>query len=149
MVAPAWVLAVVPLLPALAVLRAGVPGLAAVVAIGLGLLARLALAVRDLEPPALTPATLLRAGVGVFLLCLGAAFVVGTGADALGVGIQPPNPSLGRVLGDTTAFLLELGGGTVAWVALLSVLTAGPCFIAAWTLLRPFNRGQAWGRLFT
>jgi peptide/nickel transport system permease protein len=147
MVAPAWVLAVMPLLPAVIVLRAGVPGLAAVFAISLGLLTRLALTVRDLEPPDLTPDTLLRAGAGVFLLCLGAALVVGTGVDALGLGVPPPTASLGRLLADAMPFLRSLGGGTVAGVVLLSVLTAGPCFLAGWTLLRSFNRGQGWGRL--
>jgi peptide/nickel transport system permease protein len=146
-VAPAWVLAVVPLLPAVIVLRAGLPGLAAVFAISLGLLARLALAVRDLEAPDLTSDTLLRAGTGVFLLCLGAALVVGTGVDALGMGVPPPTASLGRLLADSMPFLRSLGGGTVAGVVLLSVLTAGPCFLAGWALLRPFNRGQIWGRL--
>ena len=149
LVAPAWVLAAMPLLPAVVVLRAGVPELAVAIAIGLALLARLALAVRDLEPPDLTPATLLRAGAGVFLLCAGAAFVVGTGVDALSMGASPPNPSLGLLLGETTAqLLLHSGAGTVVWVALLSILTAGPCLLAAWTLLRPYNSGQAWGRLF-
>jgi len=147
MVAPAWVLAVVPLLPAVIVLRAGLPGLAAVFAISLGLLARLALAVRDLGPTDLTSDTLLRAGTGAFLLCLGAALVVGTGVDAVGMGVPPPTASLGRLLADSLPFLHSLGGGTVAGVILLSVLTAGPCFVAGWTLLRPFNRGQIWGRL--
>jgi peptide/nickel transport system permease protein len=148
LVAPGWVLATMPLLPAVVVLRAGLPDLAVAVAIGVGLLARLALAVRDLEPPDLTPATLVRAGAGVFLLCAGVAFVVGTGVDALGVGTPPPSPSLGRLLGDSAALVLQSGAGTVVWVALFSILTAGPCLFVAWTLLRPFNRGQAWGRLF-
>lgn len=126
---------------------------ASALAIGAGLLARLALVVRGLEPSDLTPATLLRAGAGVFLLCAGllcagAAFVVGTGGHAIGMGTLPPNASLCRLLGDTTELVLQRGAGTVLWVAWVSILTAGPCLLAAWALLRPFNRGQAWGRLF-
>ena len=65
----------------------------------------------------------------------------------VGAGTPPPSPSLGRLLGDSTALVLQSGAGTVVWVALFSILTAGPCLFVAWTLLRPFNRGQAWGRL--
>lgn len=147
LVAPAWVIAVLPLLPAVVLLRVGSPSLAVAVALGAGLLARLALAIRDLEPPDLTPATLLQAAGGLFLLCLGVAFVAGVGVDAIGLGTPPPTASFGRLLGDAVPRLLQGGGGIVAWVAWLSVLTAGPCFLAAWTLLRPFSRGQAWGRL--
>jgi peptide/nickel transport system permease protein len=147
LVAPAWVIAVLPLLPAVVLLRLRAPGLAIAVAIGLALLARLALAVRDLAPPDLTPATLARGAAGAFLLCLGVAFVAATGADAIGIGTTPPTASLGRLLGDAIPRLFEGGAGMVAWVAWLSLLTAGPCLLAAWSLLRPFNRGQALGRL--
>jgi peptide/nickel transport system permease protein len=146
-IAPAWIIAVLPLLPAAILLRAGSPDLAVAVALGVVLLARLALAVRDLEPPDLMPATLLRAAGGLFLLCVGVAFVAGVGLDAIGVGTAPPTASFGRLLGEAVPQLLQGGGGMLAWVAWLSVLTAGPCFLAAWTLLRPFNRGQTWGQL--
>lgn len=136
-----------PLLPAVVLLRVREPGLAIAVVIAVGLLARLALSVRDLAPPDRTPATLLRAAAGVFLLCLGVAFVAGTGADAIGVGTRPPTASLGLLLGEAIQQAVGGAGGTVAWVAWLSVLTAGPCLFAAWSLLRPFNRGEAWGRL--
>lgn len=53
----------------------------------------------------------MRAVVGVFLLCAGAAFVVGIGVDALGVGTLPPSPSLGRLLGDSIALVLLSGPG--------------------------------------
>jgi peptide/nickel transport system permease protein len=146
-VAPAWVIALVPLVPALILLRFRAPSTAIAVLIGLGLLARLALAVRDLAPPDLARDALPRAAAGVFLLCLGVAFVVGTGADAIGVGTLPPTPSLGTVLGESIELAAGNVGGTIFWVAAFSVLTAGPCFFAAWSLLRPLNRGQAWGRL--
>jgi hypothetical protein len=51
------------------------------------------------------------------------------------------------VLGESIELAAGNVGGTIFWVAALSVLTAGPCLFAAWSLLRPLNRGQAWGRL--
>jgi peptide/nickel transport system permease protein len=147
-VAPAWIIAVLPLLPAAILLRVGSPDLAVAVALGVALLARIALAARDLEPHDLTTATLLRAAGGLFLLSVGVAFVAGVGVDAVGVGTAPPTASFGRLLGGAVPQLLQGGVGMVGWVAWLSLVTAGPCFLAAWTLLRPFNRGQAWGGLF-
>jgi ABC-type dipeptide/oligopeptide/nickel transport system permease subunit len=148
-VAPAWVVAVVPLLPSVILLRLAAPTLAVTIGLALALLTRLALAVRDLDPPDLTTNALLRTAAGVFLLSVAVVFVAGVGVDAVGVGTLPPTPSLGRLLGDSLPVVYTNPGAPIIRSAVwLSLLTVAPCLLAAWTLLRPCNRGQAWGRLY-
>jgi ABC-type dipeptide/oligopeptide/nickel transport system permease subunit len=143
-VAPARVLALMPLLPAVVLLAgSGIRG-ALLPGLGLGLAARLALGLRDLGlrevvAGAAGPAPLLaRAAAGLLLLCLGVAFVAHVGLGAAGVAGRPPEPSLGALVGDPS------GLAAAAW---LCALFAAPCVLAGWALLRPFRRAQAWARL--
>jgi peptide/nickel transport system permease protein len=146
-VAPAWVLAVLSLIPAVVLMRLANPSTAVSVALGIALIARLALAIRDLGPADLTLSSLRRAAAGAFLMCFGVAFVAGVGVDALGLGTNPPEPSLGLLLVPALNGLFVTGAAPVRWDLLVGILAAGPCLMAGWTLLRPFRRAQAWGRL--
>jgi ABC-type dipeptide/oligopeptide/nickel transport system permease subunit len=147
LVAPAWTVALVPLLPAVAILAAGGSRQVFVPALAVALVARVALGVRDMGETGTSPALQARASVGMLLLCLGVALVAGVGLDAIGVGGRPPEPTLGLVLADGISQSTGSDGGAVASAAWLCALCAGPCLWAGWTLLRPFRRAQAWARL--
>jgi peptide/nickel transport system permease protein len=146
LVAPAWVVALVPLLPAVLLLGAGGGRRLLAPALAVALLARVALAVRDLAGAGAagpSPALVARAAAGMLLLCAGVAFAADVGLDAARLAQAPAGPTLGRVLAEATA---GPGGAGVA-ASWLCALVAGPCLFAGWTLLRPFRRAQAWARL--
>jgi hypothetical protein len=142
------VVALLPLLPAALLWRGftGGPtpgGLPVAALLGLLLLPRVALAVRDLwwEDEPWRWRVVLRGLGGLALMCLSAAFLAQTSLDALGLGTAPPTPTLGLILAEMTSILATLPS-PVALVAplLLAVALGGPWLLGAWAVLRPVRR---------
>jgi hypothetical protein len=139
--ASAWILALMPAVPAVLLLVLATRGQpSTVLLLALVLAPRLALGAQDVLAEALPARTMLRAAAGTLLLCLGLAVVLQVGTGALGLGPFPPAISLGGLAGEN---LNVFASGNLGWVALLTMATAGPCLSAGWTLLRPFRAGRA------
>jgi hypothetical protein len=146
LLAPAWLLALVPLLPAVALVAA--PGrlaeralqLPLPQALDLLLLCRVALVVRELRVwRDLRPVALLQGAGGVFLVSLGVAFVAAAGFDTLALGQS------------ADVFQVPLWAGAHDPALRLALVTAGAwamaCLAAGRALLGPVHREQDWFRL--
>lgn len=133
---PADVLLFLPIVPAAIALVAlrGRPGLESLIFVGVALLLpRAARAFQTLWTAAPEPRRWLRLGLGglggLFLGTLFAAFGLVAGLDFLGLGLQPPAPTLGGLLANALQFLgrgpqMLLRAGVVLWLCAFALYTA-------------------------
>ena len=144
LLAPAWLMALVPLLPAVLLVSAVPAGRALTLplpeALVLLLLCRAALVARELRLWANPkPRALLQAAAGIFLVCVGVAFVAGIGLDSLAVGQNADvlGLSLSAPAHDPALRLALAAAGIWAFA----------CIASGRALLRPVHRDADWFRL--
>ncbi|MBC8162641.1 MAG: hypothetical protein H7Z42_15625 [Roseiflexaceae bacterium] len=146
---PALVITVFPLLIAAIALRVLFLGIGegitlVVLWVGL-LLPRVALAARDVwhDHQRWDRRLVLRSAAGLFLFAVGAVTTTGFTLDAFGLGVLPPNPSLGGIMQEQVLLLSPDAALSILGTLLLTLAVSGPCFFAGWILLRPLRRAQA------